>query len=264
MGDGEWAVIEPTLPEPGWRQGRGGRPAGHCRRDIVDAIRYLVKEGISWRAMPADFPPWPTVFGYLAGWQASGATERMHGQLRDACRIAAGRKPGPTAAVIDSRSVKAAEEVARASRGYDAGKKINGRKRHIAVDVLGLLLTVLVTAAGVQDRDGARPLLWNLHRAFPTVKLTWADGGYAGKLVTWAKTALKLTLQIVKRPDDLHVFKVLPRRWVVERTLAWITRHRRTVRDYERLTAHHETMVYWAMIDVMARRLAQRPRPSPA
>jgi transposase len=264
MGDGEWAVIEPALPAPGWMQGRGGRPAQHCRRDILDAIRYLVKEGISWRAMPADFPPWPTVFGYLRDWQASGATERMHGQLRDACRIAAGRAPGPTAAIIDSQSVKAAEEVARASRGYDAGKKINGRKRHIAVDVLGLLLSVLVTAAGVQDRDGAKPLLWNLRRAFPTVKLTWADGGYAGKLVAWAKTALKLTLQIVKRPDDLHVFKVLPRRWVVERTLAWITRHRRTARDYERLTAHHETMIYWAMIDVMARRLAQRPRPSPA
>jgi transposase len=264
MGDGEWAVIEPTLPEPGWMQGRGGRPARHCRRDILDAIRYLVKEGISWRAMPADFPPWPTVFGYLRDWQASGVTERMHGQLRDACRIAAGRTPGPTAAIIDSQSVKAAEEVARASRGYDAGKKINGRKRHIAVDVLGLLLTVLVTAASVQDRDGAKPLLWNLRRAFPTVKLTWADGGYAGKLVAWAKTALKLTLQIVKRPDDLHVFKVLPRRWVVERTLAWITRHRRTARDYERLIAHHETMIYWAMIDVMARRLAQRPRPSPA
>ena len=264
MGDGEWAVIEPTLPEPGWMQGRGGRPARHCRRDILDAIRYLVKEGISWRAMPADFPPWPTVFGYLRDWQASGVTERMHGQLRDACRIAAGRTPGPTAAIIDSQSVKAAEEVARASRGYDAGKKINGRKRHIAVDVLGLLLTVLVTAASVQDRDGAKPLLWNLRRAFPTVKLTWADGGYAGKLVAWAKTALKLTLQIVKRPDDLHTFKVLPRRWVVERTLAWITRHRRTARDYERLIAHHETMIYWAMIDVMARRLAQRPRPSPA
>ena len=113
MGNGERAVIEPALPEPGWMQGRGGRPAQHCRRDILDAIRYLVKEGISWRAMPADFPPWPRVFGYLRDWQASGATERMHGQLRDACRIAAGRTPGPTAAIIDSQSVKAAEEVAR-------------------------------------------------------------------------------------------------------------------------------------------------------
>ena len=264
MSQAEWAVIEPALPAPAWKQGRGGRPATHCRRDIADGIRYLVKEGIQWRAMPADFPPYQTIYDTMAAWQASGATEAMHGELREQGRIAAGRKPQPTAAVIDSQSVKAAEEVARASRGYDAGKKINGRKRHIAVDVLGLLLTVLVTAASVQDRDGAKPLLWNLRRAFPTVKLTWADGGYAGKLVAWAKTALKLTLQIVKRPDDLHVFKVLPRRWVVERTLAWITRHRRTARDYERLIAHHETMIYWAMIDVMARRLAQRPRPSPA
>jgi putative transposase len=135
----------------------------------------------------------------------------------------------------------------------------NGTKRHLAVDVLGLLLTVLVTAASVQDRDAARPLLWNLRRAFPSVKLAWADGGYAGKLVTWATTRLRLTLQIVRRPDDLHTFQVLPRRWVVERTLSWITRHRRTVRDYERRPAHHETYVYWAMVIVMTRRLARQP-----
>ena len=138
--------------------------------------------------------------------------------------------------------------ISSARRGYDAGKKINGTKRHLAVDVLGLLLTVLVTAASVQDRDAAKPLLWNLRRAFPSIKLAWADSGYAGKLVTWAKASLRLTLQIVKRPDDLHTFQALPRRWVVERTLSWITRHRRTVRDYERLPAHHETYVYWAMI----------------
>jgi putative transposase len=157
--------------------------------------------------------------------------------------------------------------IAASRRGYDAGKKINGTKRHIAVDTLGLLLTVLVTAASVQDRDAARPLLFNLRRAFPTVKLTWADGGYAGKLLPWAKTWLRLTVEIVKRPDDLHTFKVLPRRWVVERTLSWITRHRRTVRDYERLAAHHETYIYWAMIIVMTRRLARQPtaaRPAPA
>jgi transposase len=139
---------------------------------------------------------------------------------------------------------------------------VQGRKRHIAVDVTGLLLTVLITAAGLQDRDAARPLLWNLKKAFPAVRLVWADGGYAGKLVTWAKTALKLTLQIVRRPDDLHAFQVLPRRWVVERTLAWITRCRRTVRGYERLPAHHESIVYWAMIITMTRRLAGAPGPA--
>ena len=138
---------------------------------------------------------------------------------------------------------------------------MQGRKRHIAVDVTGLLLTVLITAARLQDRDAARPLLWNLKKAFPAVRLAWADGGYAGKLITWAKTALKLTLQIVRRPDDLHAFQVLPRRRIVERTLAWITGCRRTVRDYERLAAHRESIVYWAMIITMTRRLARRSRP---
>jgi transposase len=228
-------------------------------RDIVDGIRYLTHNGPVWRALPADFPPAWTVYYWAGKWQAGGAIETMHGQLREQVRRVAGLKAAPTAAIIDSQSVRAAEEVARADRGYDAGKKINGRKRHIAVDTTGLLLTVLVTAASVQDRDAAKPLLWNLRKAFPRVKLAWADGGYAGKLVTWAAARLKpkLTLQIVKRPDDLHAFKVLPRRWVVERTLAWITRHRRTVRDYERLPAHHETYIYWAMIIIMTRRLAR-------
>ena len=133
------------------------------------------------------------------------------------------------------------------------------------MDTIGLLLTVLITTAGVQDRDGAKPLLWNLRRAFPSVKLAWADGGYAGKLVTWARTTLRprLTLQIVKRPGDLHTFQVLPRRWVVERTLAWIIRCRRTVRDHERLPGHHETIVYWAMTITMTRRLARRPAAQP-
>jgi transposase len=256
MSDAEWQVIEPELPPPAWKAGRGGRPAQWCRRDIVDAIRYLVQEGIRWRAMPCDFPPFQTVYDVLDQWEKGGATVHMHDELRRQCRIAAGREPGPTAAVIDSQSVKAAGTVSRTSRGYDAGKKVNGRKRHIAVDVIGLLLTVLVTAAGVQDRDGAKPLLWNLRKACRTVKLAWADSAYAGKLVTWAKTRLKLKLQIVKR-TELHKFIVLPRRWVVERTLAWITRSRRTVRDYERLPAHHETIVYWSMIIIMSRRLAR-------
>jgi transposase len=262
MSDAEWAVTEPTLPEPAWKQGRGGRPARRCRRDTVDAIRYLVREGIRWRAMPADFPHWRSVCGALDGWGRSGATEAMHDELRRACRIAAGRQPEPAAAVIDSQSVKAAGTVARDSRGFDAGKKVQGRKRHIAVDTIGPLLTVLVTAASVQDRDAARPLLWNLRQAFPEIRLAWADAIYAGRLVTWAKTALKLTVQIVGRPDDLHAFPVLPRRWVVERALARITRHRRTVRDCERLTARHETIIYWAMIITMSRRLARRSRPA--
>jgi len=261
MSQAEWAVCEPLLPHPAWLAGKGGRPSAYCMRDVVDGIRYLTHNGPVWRALPADFPPAWTVYYWAGKWQADGSAETMHDQLRDRVREVAGRQAAPTAAIIDSQSVRAAEEVARADRGYDAGKKVNGRKRHIAVDVMGLLLTVLVTAASVQDRDAAKPLLWNLRKAFPTVKLAWADGGYAGKLVTWAATRLKpkLTLQIVKRPEDLHTFQVLPRRWVVERTLAWITRHRRTVRDYERLPARHETYIYWAMIIVMTRRLARTP-----
>jgi transposase len=260
MSQAEWAVCEPLLPAPAWLAGRGGRPASWCMRDVVDAIRYLTHNGPVWRALPADFPPAGTVYWWAGKWQADGSTERMHDDLRERVRVAAGRNPVPSAAIIDSQSVKGSEMIARGRRGYDAGKKINGTKRHIAVDTLGLLLTVLVTAASVQDRDAARPLLWNLRKAFPCIKLAWADGGYAGKLVTWAAARFKpkLTLQIVKRPDDLHTFKVLPRRWVVERTLSWITRHRRTVRDYERLPAHHETYVYWSMIIVMTRRLARQ------
>ena len=259
MTEAEWAVCEPLLPAPAWLAGRGGRPASWCMRDVVDAIRYLTHNGPVWRALPADFPPAWTVYYWADKWQAGGSAERMHHDLRERVRLAAGRKRQPSAAVIDSQSVKGSEMIAAGRRGYDAAKKINGTKRHIAVDTLGLLLTVLVTAASVQDRDAANPLLWNLRRAVPSIKLTWAGGGYAGKPVTWAQTWLRLTLQIVKRPDDLHTFKVLPRRWVVEKTLSWITRHRRTVRDYERLAAHHETYLYWSMIIVMTRRLARQP-----
>ncbi len=144
----------------------------------------------------------------------------------------------------------------------------NGRKRHLAVDVMGLILCVVVTAASVQDRDGARPLLWQLAASFRTVTMIWADGGYAGQLVTWARQTLRRTLQIVKRPAGLHTCQVLPRRWVVERTFGWIMKHRRCVRDYERLPEHHETYLYWSMIYVMAARVARRhsapPEPVPA
>jgi transposase len=263
MSDTEWAVIEPLLPVPGWRLGRGGWPGRYCRRDIVNAIRYLTHNGCVWRAMPADLPHWCAVYHCVRTWQASGATRRMHDELRAAVRVLAGRRPAPTAAIIDSQSVKAADTVGRASRGYDAGKKIEGRKRHIAVDVMGLLLCVVITAASVQDRDGARPLLWQLAAGYRTVTLVWADGGYAGKLVNWATDTLRRTVQIVRRPDDLHTFKVLPRRWVVERTFGWIMKHRRCVRDYERLPQHHETYLYWSMIHVMAARLARRQATAP-
>jgi len=190
--------------------------------------------------------------------------DRVHDALRDQVRIAAGRKPAPSAAIIDSQSVGAADTVPRSSRGVDAGKKVNGRKRHLAVDALGLLLVVLVTAASVQDRDAARRLLWRLRRQFRGIPLVWADGGYAGKLVAWAAATLHLVVQIVRKRPGQHTFEVLPRRWVVERTFAWISKHRRCVRDDERLPAHHEAMVKWAMITVMTRRLARKHPPARA
>ena len=255
LSDAQWQVIAAHLPQD--VPGRRGRPRIWPLRRIIEGIVYLDRTGCGWRYLPADFPPWRTVYGYFAAWRDDGTLARLHDALRARVRAAAGRDRKPTAAIIDSQSVRAADTVPRASRGWDNAKKVNGRKRHIAVDTTGLLLEVLITAASVQDRDAARPLLWNLRRAYPTVKLTWADGIYAGKLVTWAASALKLTLQIVKRPDDLHTFQVLPRRWVVERTFAWISKHRRTTRDYERLPASHEAMILWAMVSLMARRLAK-------
>src|SRR5499427_3952919 len=253
--DAQWQVIAAHLPRhvPGGR----GRPRIWPARRIVEAILYLDRTGCAWRYLPSDFPPWQTVYGYFAAWRDDGTLARLHGGLRAQVRAAAGRDAQPTAAVIDSQSVRAADTVPKATRGWDAAKKVNGRKRHIAVDATGLLLDAVITAASVQDRDAARPLLWNLHRACPRVRLVWADAGYqASRLTTWAN-AQHITLQIVRRPDDLHTFQVLPRRWVVERTFAWIGKHRRTVRDYERLPASHEAMILWAMIALMTCRLAQ-------
>jgi len=256
--DAQWAVIDPLLPDPAWLSGKGGRPEAHCRRTIVDAIFYLVDNGIKWRALPVDFPPWSTVYKFFAGWEADGITGLLVDMLRERVRLSEGRTATPTAAIIDSQSVKASENVWRSGRGYDAGKKINGTKRHIAVDTLGLLICVLVTAASVQDRDGAGPLLQQLAQACHRIRLVWADGGYAGKLVDWTRDTLHIVLQIVKRTDDMVGFVVLPRRWVVERTLAWITRHRRCARDYEALPAHHEAMVRWAMIRITSKRLTRQ------
>jgi transposase len=252
--DAQWQVIAPHLPAraPGGR----GRPRIWPLRRIVEAILYLDRAGCAWRYLPADFPPWQTVYGYFARWRDDGTLTRLHDALRAQARAAAGRDPQPTAAVIDSQSVRAADTVPRASRGWDNAKKVNGRKRHIAVDATGLLLAVVITAASVQDRDAARPLLWNLRRTCGRVRLVWADSGYqARRLTTWA-AALRITVQLVRRPDSLHTFQVLPRRWVVERTFAWISKHRRTVRDYEQLPASHEAMIIWAMIALMTRRLA--------
>ena len=200
--DAEWQVIAPLVPAGGTHPSTGGRPVSYPRRDVVDAIRYLAHNGGVWAALPVDFPHHKLVYHYFTTWTRDGTLNRIHNSLREQVRTAEGRTAVPTAALLDSQSVRGAETVGKPSRGYDAGKKINGRKRHIAVDTCGLLLAVLITGANVQDRDAARPLLWVLHVCFPTITLTWADSGYAGKLVDWAATQLALSVQIVAKPGD--------------------------------------------------------------
>ncbi|MCA1672721.1 MAG: IS5 family transposase [Actinobacteria bacterium] len=250
--DAQWALIEPLLPPPATR----GRAEKHPRREIVNAILYLDRAGCAWRLLPQCFPPWETVYWHWARWKNDGTADRVHDRLRDRLRDAEGRDPMASAGVVDSQSLRAADTVGADQRGYDAGKRTNGTKRHIVVDTLGLLLVVLVTAASVQDRDGGRRLLDRLRFAMPSVALVFADGGYAGRLVRWATDRLRLMIEVVRKPADQQGFAVLPRRWVVERTLSWLMRCRRLVRDYERLPESHEAMVKWAMIGLMTRRLA--------
>lgn len=226
----------------------GGRPAEYERRRVVDAILYMNRAGCSWRMMPHDFPPWDLVYAYFKRWNADGTLDRIHDALRDAVRDADGRDPMASAGIVDSQSVKGADTVGKNSRGYDAGKKINGRKRHLVVDTLGLLIAVVVTTAALQDRDGGKLVLDRARMKMPSIVLVWADGGYAGKLIAWVMTRLRITLQIVKRSDDVKGFKVLPRRWVVERTNSWLLLTRRLARDYERLPQHSEAMVKWVGI----------------
>jgi transposase len=257
--DEQWALIEPLLPA---RSKDGPKPK-HSYRDIVDAILYVVRTGCAWRHLPGDFPPWQTVFGYFTRWREQGVVEQIHGRLRDAVRDRDGRDPMASAGIVDAQSVKGADTVGSSTRGYDAGKKVNGRKRHIVVDTLGLLIVVMVTTAAVQDRAGGRLVLDKAKMAMPSLVLVWADGGYAGKLLAFAHTFLRIVVQVVKKPEGQKTFEVLPRRWVVERTLSWISRCRRLDHDYERLPEHAEAMVQWAMIGIMTRRLAPAPGRKP-
>jgi transposase len=253
--DEQWQLIEPLLPPPA----TAGRREKHPRREIVNAIQYVVRTGCAWRLLPREFPPWQTVFWYFKRWRSDGSLDRLHDALRDQLRDTDGRDPMASAAIVDAQSVKGADTVGGATRGYDAGKKVNGRKRHIVVDTLGLLLVVLVTAASVQDRDGGARVLERLRFRMPSVAVVWADGGYAGRLVAFARQVLKVVVDIVRKRDGQRTFEVLPRRWVVERTLSWISRCRRLAHDYERLPEHSEAMVKWAMIGLMTRRLAPSP-----
>ena len=252
MTDAQWALIEPLLPPAK----TGGRPEKHPRREIVNAILYLVRSGCPWRYLPADLPPWQTVYWYFTRWEDAGVTEKLLAVLRVKARVAQGREAEPSAGVLDSQSVKGADTVGKTSRGYDAGKKINGRKRFIVTDTAGLLITVAVLAASWQDRDGGKTALLGAYLTSP-VRHVFADQGFAGRFVDWARDTLKTTVEIVRKPAEQRGFAVHPRRWVVERTLAWLTAHRRLARDYERHPEVSEAVIRWAAINGMLRRITR-------
>jgi transposase len=249
-------VIGPLMPARD--QSRGGAPRKYGDRLVLDGIFFVLRSGCQWRMIPRDLLPWDAAYRWYRAWICDGTWDRIHDQLRAMARIAAGRDPAPSAGVLDAQSILTGE--GGQHRGYDAGKRTRGRKRHIVTDTLGLLLAVMVTSASVQDRHGGKAILERLAARFTSVALIWADAGYANQvdtsLVTWAHNAVTIALQIVSRRDDVQGFQVLPRRWVVERTFGWLIRSRRLSRDYERLTTCSETMIKIAMIRLMATRLA--------
>jgi putative transposase len=251
LSDAEWTCLRSYLPT----RKAGGRPRTHSLRDIFDAIFYILRSGCSWRLLPRDFPPWETVYYHFRKFHLSGAWGLIYRALRSAERKRVGKNPDPLAAIMDSQSVKTAEEGAR-SNGYDAHKNIKGRKRHLLVDTLGLPLSVCVTPANVQDRVGARLLLVGLNRVVPRLKKIWADGAYSGEeLASWCEQRGEWKLEIVERDRETEGFEVLPKRWIVERTFSWLIRNRRLSKDYERMVQTSETLIEVATIRLILRRL---------
>jgi transposase len=270
LSDQEWALIASLIPAPK----TNGRRATIARRELLDAMFYVTKTGCGWEWLPHDFPKWKTVYHYFRSWRLNGTWEAIHTTLREAVRRGSGRDPQPSAAIIDSQSVKTTY-VGGPERGFDGGKKVNGRKRHLVVDTLGLILVVLVHAASLSDRDGACRVLDGMPTCFPRLRKLWTDSAYTGRFRTWAAEHLAAwDIEIVKHwwtgvkgfwvgpgmepPVIPAGFHVLPRRWVIERTLAWLDQYRRLSKDYERLPATSETFVYIAMCRLMLRRLTRQ------
>jgi putative transposase len=251
--DEQWKVIQPLLP----KRRPCGRPPTERRR-ILDALFYLVRAGCAWRLLPKEFGPWETVYGCFRRWRQQGLWELIQHTLRSLVRREAGRGAQPTAAILDSQTVRSADHAGE--RGYDAGKKTKGRKRHILVDTLGLLLWVCVTPAHVSEQGGARAFLTQALRWFGWLRCIWADQGYTGAaFAAWVAAHRKtgtLRLEVVPRLQDQRGFKVLRKRWIVERTFGWFMKHRRLVRDYETKTENAEALIHITMIGLMLRRLA--------
>lgn len=249
--DAQWAFLNPMLPKPAKR----GRPPTDRRR-ILDAILYVVKCGLPWRYLPSDFPPWKTVYHVFRQWTLNHQWAALNDALRTFLRKTHGKRAQPTAAILDSQSVKS--DGHGGDVGYDAAKQIKGRKRHLLVDTSGLVLGVAVTPASTPERAGAQVVLGQALGWFTSLRLLWVDGGYTGKaFAQWVRGLLpKLEVEVVKRSDATAGFKVLPRRWVVERTFGWLMRQRRLVRDYETTATSAEAWIYLAMIRLQLRRLA--------